>query len=220
MRTDSSPRTEPNAEQAVAHDQRPPAASLIRHDHSILNPQSKLALGSGWVAFTFGEEMKHLHRNLGIAAAISLLIYLAALWSEAAYRAGDIGFSEKLTWSRMIEAYRLTTFDHVMRVEMLPIGIVAVIGMIGAMVAGLFRHRWVPVWVWAVYLVVLLISGGLIGLLIIPFVPFCTLDGEFLDEKLARVSACGLWTAMLLALLLYRFVKSKKITEQGDASDS
>jgi len=25
---------------------------------------------------------------------------------------------------------------------------------------------------------------------------------------------------MLLALLLYRFVKSKKITEQGDASDS
>jgi len=172
------------------------------------------------VNFTFGEEMKHLHRNLGIAAAISLLIYLAALWSEAAYRAGDIGFSEKLTWSRMIEAYRLTTFDHVMRVEMLPIGIVAVIGMIGAMVAGLFRHRWVPVWVWAVYLVVLLISGGLIGLLIIPFVPFCTLDGEFLDEKLARVSACGLWTAMLLALLLYRFVKSKKITEQGDASDS
>jgi len=167
------------------------------------------------VILTFGEEMKHSQRNLGIAAAISLLIYLVALWSEAAYRAGDIGFSEKLTWSRMIEVYRVTTFDHVMRVEMLPMGIVAVIGMIAAVVAGLFRHRWVPVWVWSVYLVALLISGGWMGLLIIPFVPFETLDGEFLDEKLARATACGIWTALLLALLLYRFVKLKKITEQA-----
>ena len=72
-----------------------------------LNPQSKARQPvAGARPQTFGEEMKHLHRNLGIAAAISLLIYLAALWSEAAYRAGDIGFSEKLTWSRMIEAYR------------------------------------------------------------------------------------------------------------------
>jgi hypothetical protein len=71
----------------------------------------------------FGDEMEHYQRNLGIAAAISLLIYLIALWSEAACRAGDIGFSEELTWARMIEAYRLTTFDHVMRVEMLPMGV-------------------------------------------------------------------------------------------------
>ena len=159
--------------------------------------------------------MKHHQQNLGIAAAISLLIYLVALWSEAAYRAGDIRFSEKLTWARMIEAYRLTTFDHVMRVGMLPMGVVAVIGMIAAMVTGLFRHRWVPVWVWAVYLVALLISGGWIGILIIPFVPFDTLDGEFLDEQLARVTACGFWTALLIALLLYGFVKSKRITEQA-----
>ncbi|MDA8806664.1 hypothetical protein N9N55_05520 [Opitutales bacterium] len=158
--------------------------------------------------------MKQDHRNLGIAATISLLIYLVALWSEASYRVGDIGFSEKLTWSRMIEAYRLTTFDHVIGVELLPMGIVAVIGMITAMVVGLFRHQCVPCWAWVLYLFTLLISGGWIGLLIIPFVPFDTLDGEFLDEQLPRVAACGLWTALLLALLLYRFVKSKKVTEQ------
>ena len=153
--------------------------------------------------------MSHSQRNLGIAAAISLLIYLIALWSEAACRAGDIGFSEELTWARMIEAYRLTTFDHVMRVEMLPMGVVAVIGMIAAMLTGLFCHRWIPVWIWAVYLVALLISGGWIGFLILPFVPFDTLDGEFLDEQLARVTACGFWTALLLAFLLYRFVNRR-----------
>ncbi len=46
-----------------------------------------------------------------------------------------------------------------------------------------------------------------------PFLAPITLDGEFLDEMLARLTACGIWTALLLAFLVHRIVKSKKITE-------
>ena len=158
--------------------------------------------------------MKISPRHCSIAASIALLIYLVALWSEAAYHAGGIGFTEDLTWSRILAAYRVTNLDHVMRLEILPMGVVAVIGMLAAIMADFMPNRTFPTWGLFLYVTVLLISGGWLGLLIIPFVPFENLDGEFLDDSFARVTACGVWTTLVLTFLGHRIVKVKRITEQ------
>jgi hypothetical protein len=158
--------------------------------------------------------MRAAQRNLGIVASISLMIYVFALWNEAAYHAGGIGFLEELTWPRMIAAYRVTTIDHVVRLEILPMGAVAVMGMLVAIATAPFPLRTVPTWAWSIYSVVLLISGGWIGLAVIVTIPFLglpALDGEFLDEMLARLIASGIWTALVLVFLVHRIVRAKRI---------
>jgi hypothetical protein len=153
--------------------------------------------------------MKSRTQPFGIAASIALLIYIVALWNEAAYDPGGIGFAEDLSWSRMNAAYRVTTFAHVMQLEVIPMGVVAVIGMVAAIVAAFMPNRTFPTWGLSLYLVVLLLSGGWMGLFALVFVPFDTLDGEFLAEGLARITACGVWTAVVLTFLTHRIVKGR-----------
>jgi len=92
-------------------------------------------------------------------------------------------------------------------------GVVAVVGMIGAISSALIRDRMFPTLAITLYAVILLACGGWIGLPALVFIPFETLDGEFLAEGLARVTATGLWTALVLAYLGSRFLKTKRTTE-------
>jgi hypothetical protein len=158
--------------------------------------------------------MTTAQRHVGIGASIALVIYLFALWSEAAYHAGGIGFNEDLTWSRMLAAYRVTTFGDMVRLETIPMGVVAVVGMLAGIIAAFIPRRTFPTWGLSIYLVVLLVSGGWMGMFALVFVPFDTLDGEFLAEGLARVTACGIWAALVSAVLVHRIVKWRRSTEQ------
>lgn len=162
---------------------------------------------------TFGDEMKITRQHFGIAAGVALVIYLVALWSEAAYDPGGIGFAEDLTWSRMVAAYRVTTVSDAIRLDMLPMGVVAVVGMLSAIVAAFMPKRNIPMWGLSIYTVVLLITGGWLGLLALVFVPFDTLDGEFLAEGLARITATGVWTGLVIASFAHRIITWRRDTE-------
>ena len=152
-------------------------------------------------------------RYEGIVAGASLLLYVFALLSEAAYEPGGIGFNEELTWSRMIDADRATRLRHIMGLDVIPLGIVAIAGMIAAIAFAFINGRRIPTSAVAVYAGILLVSGGWMGLLALAFVPFDTMDGEFLAEGLARITACGPWTALVLACLGHRLFARKRITE-------
>lgn len=165
---------------------------------------------------SFGEEMKITKQHLGVAASIALLAYLVALWSEAAYDAGGIGFGEDLTWGRMLAACRVTTFSHAMRLEMIPMGVVAVVGMLAAIAISVIPKGALPTWGVFLYTAILLISGSWTGLFVLVFLPFETLDGEFLAEGWARMGACGIWTLFLLAFLIVRMASRRKIIEPAN----
>ncbi len=158
--------------------------------------------------------MNTTQRYIGIAASIALLIYLVAVWSEAAYEASDIGFNEDLTWSRMLVAYRLTTFSDMLQLETLPMGVVAVAGMLASILSAFTLNRTFSIWSLFAYVMVLIIAGGWMGLFALVFIPFDTLDGEFLAEGLARVTATGVWTILVISLLVHQAVKPRNSTEQ------
>lgn len=152
------------------------------------------------------SSVVEFEKSFGIAAAISLGTYMAALWSEAAYHAAGIGFQEKLTWARMFEAYQVTTLSDVIHLELLPMGAVAVVGMIATIGVMFIPNLRPPTWGLGVYLLTLLLAGGWIGLLAVFLLPvhLGSLDGEFLDEMLARATACGVWTALVLGFFIHR----------------
>lgn len=158
--------------------------------------------------------MNTSQRYIGIAASIALLIYLVAVWSEAAYEASDIGFNEELTWSRMLVAYRLTAFADMLELETLPMGVVAVVGMLASIMSAFVLNRTFSIWSLFAYVIVLIIAGGWMGMFALVFIPFDILDGEFLAEGLARVTATGIWAILVISLLVHQVVKLKNSTEQ------
>ena len=166
--------------------------------------------------FRMGQPtLKNTSRRFGIVAAAALALYAFAVWSEAAYYAGGIGFMEQLTWPRMSAAYQATTFADVMKLEALPMGVVAVLGMLVAIGLSFLRRLRIPTWTLGSYLVILLLSGGWIGLVAALVFPFhlSTLDGEFFDDMFARFIAAGLWTAWVLGLFCARLFQSSRASD-------
>jgi hypothetical protein len=147
-----------------------------------------------------------LKRRLGwtTAAGVAFVLYGFAVWCEAAYEPADIGFSEVLSWTRMIGALGVTEWSDV---QALPpqgriLESIAVIGMIGAIVGTSLRHsptgRGVRAAVWG-YSLLLILAGGWISLLALLInLPQIPPDGEFLADNGARFSAIGIWTALCL----------------------
>lgn len=155
-------------------------------------------------------------RHVGLMAGVCLLVYLAAVGSEAAYGPGGIGFAEELTWARMSAAYRVTGWADVRALDVTPFGIAAVAGMLTALAAALCGGRVWPTWAISFYAFLLLGSGGWMGFLMLVWLPFAgPLDGEFLDDGCARLTAVGLWTACVLFVLVHRIVPRGEINEAG-----
>lgn len=99
--------------------------------------------------------------------------------------------------------------------------VIAVVGMLAAIVFAFVLKRGIPTWALAIYLFALLVSRGWIGLFVVASMPFLMpiqgWDGEFLDEMLARFAACGIWTAVVLGFLVHRIVTSRGFTDAVEA---
>jgi hypothetical protein len=75
-------------------------------------------------------------RRFAIAAGCLMALYVLAVWCEAAYTPGHIGFTEVLTPRRMVQALSVTGWSDIKSIE--PFGggwleLVAVLGMVTAL---------------------------------------------------------------------------------------
>ena len=140
-----------------------------------------------------------------IAVIGSLALYVQAVWCEAAYEPGHIQFGEVLTWGRMLDALSVTTWSDIRLLEPIWLGtleLTTLLGMAGALLWLALRP--VPegtvarLVVWG-YGVLLLSLGGWIALFMLLITPLqFPLDGEFLDEGGARLTAIGIWFVFCL----------------------
>ena len=148
---------------------------------------------------------------MSIVATLSLSLYVFATWSEAAYYASSIEFNELLTWTKMLPAFSDVRFIDIARLSeaFILMEIIAVVGMLASIGIGT-NPRWrPPIWAVASYTGLFLLAGGWIGLFI-PLFLFQPLDGEFLDEGMARMTVCGLWSIVLICHIINRLVRDWK----------
>ena len=116
----------------------------------------------------------------------------------------------------MSAANRVIGWADVLALEVTPFGITAVAGMLTALAATLCGGRVWPRWAISFYAFLLLGSGGWIGFLMLFWLPFGgPLDGEFLDDGGARLTAGGLWTACVRFVPVHRIVPQGEINETG-----
>lgn len=155
---------------------------------------------------------------MSIVATVALLLFILAAWSEAAYYASGIEFNELLTWDKMrpaLASVRLTHFGCLGGIA-IPMESIAVFGMIASIGIGLVSRWRPPTWLIVMYVGLFLVAGGWMGLIAL----LCTLhplDGEFLDEGMARMDACGLWMIVVVAYLGNRLYRHRKHTEHHPA---
>ena len=162
---------------------------------------------------------KGMFNWFSIAAMLSLLLYVFALISEAAGICGGIGFNEPLTWPLFIKALGAVGVDDVVRLRTLLCAVVSVPGMLFFVGFPIATRQRVPTKMLAIYLAILLAIGGGLGILLLAFVPFVTLDGEFLVDGAVRYVACGIWTSVVILCLILRRQNKRGRTDVSAISD-
>lgn len=148
--------------------------------------------------------------GLAIASGFSLLFYSSASLLEAANRAKGLPWHRSFTVRELMESLQTTTIMDVVNLGLNPSGSVAVAGMILFLLYSITMRRRVPtVAIWFNLLLLPLLPYGWAGPLLMLFFPAIILlggmDGEFLSDGFARVSACGFWTIVLILTLLIRW---------------
>lgn len=155
--------------------------------------------------------------RLSLAAGFSLLVYSLAVAVEAAHKAKPFAYNDAITIGKLIDALRVTRLGDVFNMELSPLGVLSTTGMILAILFTVVRRRPVPTIAILCYLPALLLLYGWLGLLIIVLLPIPTLggviDGEFVSDGLPRLAACGLWTAVLIIALLFRWLSGMRRTQ-------
>jgi uncharacterized membrane protein len=159
--------------------------------------------------------MKNRRYSMSIAATLALALFTLATWCEAAYYVSDIEFNELLTWDKMLPALKAVRLSHIERLGgiALPMESIAVAGMLAFIGIGLAPRWRPPTWAIASYIALLLIAGGWMGIITLLFCTLQPLDGEFLAEGVARMSACGVWVVVLMVYLGCRISKHRKNTD-------
>ena len=146
-----------------------------------------------------------------------LVLYGCAIWCESTYRPAHIGFGELLTLKRMWGAVQLVQWQHLRDLEVMPMGIVTVAGMIGWLIWNVIR---IPLYGHIArlcvtsYVLLLVISGGWMGLLAMPIELLQHPDGETLDEGGVRLLVIGLWTATALAWCIFMWRTKREPNQQ------
>ena len=166
------------------------------------------------VRITFGEKMNTKRYTMSIVATLALSLYVFATWSEAAYYASSIEFNELLTWNKMLPAFAAVRLINIVRLSeaFILMEITAVMGMLASIGIGTTSSWRPPMWAVASYTGVFLLVGGWVGIFV-PLFLFQPLDGEFLDEGMARMTACGLWLIILICYIINWLTRDGKKTE-------
>ncbi len=155
-----------------------------------------------------------------ILPAAVLLLYLIAIWAEAAYFASTIEFNELLTCRKLLPAFAAVRWEHIQKLATvsIPMEIVTVVGLLATISTRLSKRYQPARAIVAIYAAILLLAGGWMGLLALPLMlqPW---DGECLDEGMTRMAVCGVWTLVVLIHLAKRFMRNKNHTEQTPAGD-
>lgn len=134
------------------------------------------------------------------------------IWSEAASDAAGIGFAETVGYHRLERGLGEVSFDQIRSVRLMGWEYLAVFGMIAFLFLLIARGS-VPKWIAFIYLIVLVASGGWVGLMLLPYLPFNllfhfnSLDGEALEEGIVRMMFGGLWPWLVLIWTLRIFIK-------------
>ena len=153
-----------------------------------------------------------------------MVSHCVGIWSETARNAAGIGFAETVDYRRLGHGFGGVTWDHLRSVRLMEWEYVAAFGMIAFLLMLTVRGT-VPKWIAAIYLITLLASGGWIGLMLFPYLPFNllfrfnSLDGEFFEEGIARMMMGGLWPWLVLIWTLAVFIKWRPGFMRSSATD-
>jgi len=133
------------------------------------------------------------------------------IWSEAASDAAGIGFAETVGYGRLAGGFGEVSFDQIRSVRLMEWEYLAAIGMLAFLFLLMVRGP-VSKWLAAIYLIALVASGGWMGLMLLPYLPFNllfhfnSLDGEALEEGIVRMMLGGLWPWLVLIWTLGAFI--------------
>lgn len=142
---------------------------------------------------------------------IAIATQVFGVWSEAASDAAGIGFAETVGYHRLARGLGEVGFDQIRSVRLMEWEYLAILGMIVFLLLLMARGA-VSKWIAAVYLTALVASGGWIGLMLLPYLPFNllfhfnTLDGEAFEEGIVRMMFAGLWPWLVLIWTLGAFI--------------
>lgn len=136
----------------------------------------------------------------------SLAVFIAALTSEAAYKTGKIGFNEPLTVQGFLDALLAISTKEIGRLEIGFLDWTAVLGMLLLCGMSFEKFRTIPLMPVVLYSGLLFVLGGWLGIIALAFLPFAfPLDGEFISDGFARILAIGVWMAVVVSMLVFRF---------------
>jgi hypothetical protein len=164
---------------------------------------------------TTPQTLAQTGARLSLAAGFSLLVYSLAVAVEAAHEAKPFAYNDPITIGKLIDALRVTRLEDVLNVEMSPLGVLSTTGMILVILFTVVKRRQVPTIVILCYLPALLLLYGWLGLLIVILLPIPSLggviDGEFVSDGGPRLAACGLWAAVLIIAMLFRWLRGMRL---------
>ena len=144
-------------------------------------------------------------REWWLAAAGTL--YIVALGfgmiAEHAEHMGLVGYNESMTssdWWTAFDDFQLASLQTKI---IWPFTYVATMGALMAiaspLIQRLYQTRFPTICLW-LYFLSLMLSGGFIGLLVLPFLPFSSLDGEALSDGVGQWGAVGFWGYAVLLI--------------------
>ena len=161
--------------------------------------------------------------RIAVAAVMALLLYSLCVLLEAAYFAAELGFNELLTAGKIISGLSEVRTHDLVKVlcrDETNLGGISIIGMLAAVSFVICSKHRIPTWVIAVYTLILVLSGSWMGYFVFAYLPFETLDGEFLAEGMPRYAASSFWTTILAAILVMRWCSNNTGSEQIDGQIS
>ena len=157
---------------------------------------------------------------LAAAGTLYILALAFGLIAEHAEHMGLVVYNESMTlsdWWKAFDDFHLASLQTKM---IWPFTYVAMMGALMAMASPLaprlYQTHLPNICLW-LYFLLLMVSGGFIGLLVLPFLPFSSLDGEALSDGVGQWGAVGFWGYAVL-LIASAFRGHPKTSAEGPDS--